>query len=651
MIVIISVLFFSAWTESFEVQNYFPPNNWLIVNEDALDAVWYRSPEQGHSGIHSATCYYDTTYSALAYTNRDYLISPRVLPQGSDTLIRFWYRATSTSPCSLDIMVSTASTPNMTEFNVIQTFLLTDLTWTERTVGLGNYTGAAIYVAFRARRIPISDTIMLDDITLPDMTSQPHICNGRLRTKGPPSQRLLQVWGSYYEMGFAHGYLLASEIMHMYIDKWIGYSSYHSVTPEYYENTYLPMYQEKYFVPQKFQEESQGIIDGIAAKGVSLYHEALGRELNAEDIWVITGAGAEKDMECSSVSGWGESTSNDDTLQGGFVIARNVDGKVGLNMVVANASLIIAYSPSAPNEQKFFNVSFAGVFGAYSCINVNGVGLCSNAGNHPDTNYIPPHSLLGALLASRLAIENVDPDGNGINDIFDIDSVHIPSQHFRCNLYHAFSPYDTTHPIPGAVLEINNIADTMRYVSNNNIPPQINSQWNLAVTNHTRLLYPPVSCQRYQRIADSLNVDFHLSTRRAIRIANSVASNYDMNTSHCTYHSMALRPDIAVYHPDWLCVGVSYARRYHSAHHQLKLWYTWNEMFGDIPGVEEKNRQPIKQSKPGMNIIAGPINLLKFHNYKVYDITGRQLHNLDPCPGIYFIEVDGKIVQKVIKVK
>jgi len=651
MIAILTVILCSAWTEDFETQNYFPPDNWLIVNEDALDAVWYRASGQGHSGVYAAACYYDTLYSGLDHTNQDYLITPRLLPQGGDTLVRFWYLATCTTPCSLDVMVSTASIPDMTTFNSVQTFLLSNATWAEQTVGLGGYTGTPIYVAFRVRRIPYQYGIMLDDITLPDTTNQPFICNGRLRTKGPPSQKLLQVWGTHYEMGFAHGYLLASEIVRTYIDKWIGYSSYHSVTPEYYENTYLPWYQEKYYIPQEFQDESQGIIDGILAKGVSLYHPALGRDLNVMDICAITGAGDDEDFGCSSLSGWGESTTGDDTLQGGFVIARNVDGKVGLNMALANASLIIAYSPSDPDEQRFFNVSFVPAFGAYSCINEHGVGLCSNSGNHPDTNYIPPHSLIGALLTSRLAIEKVDPDGNGVNDIFDIDSMHIPSQHLRCNLYHVYSPYDAAHPIPAAVIEINNLGDTMRFVSDNYISPAINSQWNLALTNHTRILYPPASCDRYQRIADSLNADFHLDTQRAMRIANTVAVGYNTGNAHCTYHSIVLRPDIALYHPDWPCVGVSYARRCQPAHTQNKLWYSWNEMFDGVPGVEEVVQKPIKPSNPTATIIAGPIRLPEHGKSRIYDITGRRLYTSNPGPGIYFLEINGEIVQKIVKVK
>ncbi len=645
------ILMFCAWTETFESQSYFPPNDWLIVNEDALDAVWFRTVCQGHSGVYAAICYYDTTYSGLAYTNKDYLITPRILPQGSDTITSFWCISTTTTPCTLDIMVSTTSPPSMTTFVIVQSLLLTSTAWTQRTVSLSSYSGTPIYVAFRARRIPLQQTIGLDDITLPNMTAQPHICNGRLRTKGPPSQKYLQVWGTHYEMGFAHGYFLAEEIMAVFIHKWIGNTSYHSITPASYEYGYLPWFREKYYVPQKFQDEAQGVLDGMVAKGVSLYHPALDRDLTTEDLLTITAGGDTTTFLCSSLSGWGQSTASDDTLLGGFIIARNVDGRVGLYTTLANVSLIIAYSPSDPNEQRFFNVSMAGIFGAFSCLNEHGVGMSQNTGNQPETNAIPPNSLLGDFLSSRLAVEMRDPDGSGVNDIYDIDSMKIHSEHIRSNDIHCYSSYDASHPIPGAVLEINHIADTLRFASYNYIPPPINSTWNLAVTNHDRLLYTPTSCWRYQRLADSLNSDYQLTTPRIMRIANTVAISYDAGTSHCTYHSMVLRSNVAIEHPDWPCVGVSYARCYRPAYSQGKQWYSWDELFDGVPGVKEVAIKPVKKSLLPATIIAGPIRLSKDHNWRLFDITGREVPDLNPAPGIYFVEIDGKIQQRIIRIR
>jgi hypothetical protein len=50
-------------------------------------------------------------------------------------------------------------------------------------------------------------------------------------------------------------------------------------------------------------------------------------------------------------------------------------------------------------------------------------------------------------------------------------------------------------------------------------------------------------------------------------------------------------------------------------------------------------------------IFVGPLSFSTEKPYKIYDITGHQIHTLNPAPGIYFIEVDGEIRQKVIKIK
>ena len=642
-----------AWTESFETPAYFPPDDWIIVNEDALDAVWYKATGQGHTGTKVAACYYDTTYAGLDHTNRDYLITPRILPQPGDTLLSFWCLSTTAAGCSLDVMISTAAPISMPSLSVFQTVNVTSTSWTQYSFSLSSYIGVPVYIAFRTRRIPIHQAFGLDDITLPDITSQPYICNGRLRSKGPPSQKYLQVWGSHYQMGYAHGYYLAEEIMASFNHRWIGYTSYHACTPAVWENSFLPSFRAYYYVPQKFQDEAQGICDGFAVKGVSLYHAALGRDITSEDILAMTAATSPDKFGCSSISGWGQSTAADDTLQGGFIIGRNVDARVGLYTIMGNVSLIIAYAPDDPGEQAFFNVSMAGIFGAFSCINRNGVGLCQNTGNHPDTDTIPPNSLLGDFLSSRLAVEMVDPDGSGVNDIFDIDSMKVHSEHVRSNDLHIYSPNDAMHPVPAAILEINHLGDTLRFVAHNSIPPAINSSWNLAVTNHDRLLYPPVSCWRYQRLADSLNADDHLTTPRVSRIANTVAIDYDPGSSHCTYHSMILRPDLVVTNPDWPCVGVSYARCYRAAHTQEKVWYSWNELFAGVPGVSIKEvaMNPARKSSLPATIIAGPLHIPKSQNWKIFDITGREIDVNHMAPGIYFIKIDRETVRKIIKIK
>jgi len=75
-------------------------------------------------------------------------------------------------------------------------------------------------------------------------------------------------------------------------------------------------------------------------------------------------------------------------------------------------------------------------------------------------------------------------------------------------------------------------------------------------------------------------------------------------------------------------------------------WLYW-------PGVEE---QPAAKSMVKTNFItatifSGPLLLPNGRSYKVFDITGRVVMPDKMKPGIYFIEVDGKITQKIIKIK
>ncbi|MCK4250704.1 choice-of-anchor J domain-containing protein [candidate division WOR-3 bacterium] len=637
-----------AWTESFETQNYFPPNDWIIVNKDGLDACWYRAATEGHTGTHSATCYADTAYSGLAYTNLDYIITPQVLPNTSDSLLSFWYSATTSAGCSLDIMVSTVSPFAMPSFNLIQTFYVTETSWTQQTVNLSSYNGVSVYIGFRIRNIPISEQVYLDDIGLPDMTAQPTICNGRLRTKGPPVQKYLQVWGSHYEMGYAHGFLLGEGAMANLIRFAIGSTNLHMLTPTEYEYGILPYFRLRFYIPQKYQDEAQGAYDGIVAKGVDLTHPELGRDITAEDILCLNALDDFGIFWCSSISGWGESTVNDDTLQGGMVIARNLDFSTGQYTSLGNTSVIIACSPDASDEQDFILVSMAGLFGCLSGVNKQGVGLCSNYGNHPDTAYIPLNSLVPLGLSCRDAIETVDPDSNGINDIFDIIHAIHDSTCLMSWDVHLFSSYDASHPVPAGILEINNIGDSLRLVSDNSIPPAINSDWNLCVTNHDRVYHPPEYCYRYQVMADSLNNDFHLTTERAIAIENAVAGwSYFAGT----VQSMVFRPNLIPEHPDWPFIGVSYAYRNQGAHTHYKHYYSWNELFEGVPGIKEKTAKPIKNHSQGATIISGPLLLPADKKCKVFDITGREVKSHLLRPGIYFVEIDGELTTKVIKIR
>jgi hypothetical protein len=75
-------------------------------------------------------------------------------------------------------------------------------------------------------------------------------------------------------------------------------------------------------------------------------------------------------------------------------------------------------------------------------------------------------------------------------------------------------------------------------------------------------------------------------------------------------------------------------------------WLYW-------PGVEDRPvvSSTAKNHFVGSTIFAGPLTFPKDKTCRVFDITGRQIKNVNPSPGVYFIELDGEITQKIIKVK
>lgn len=71
----------------------------------------------------------------------------------------------------------------------------------------------------------------------------------------------------------------------------------------------------------------------------------------------------------------------------------------------------------------------------------------------------------------------------------------------------------------------------------------------------------------------------------------------------------------------------------------------------DTFGISEKTNNSVTHHKLPATIISGPLLLPEGNIYKVFDITGRTIEPNKIKPGIYFIEIDGKITRKVVKVR
>jgi YVTN family beta-propeller protein len=71
----------------------------------------------------------------------------------------------------------------------------------------------------------------------------------------------------------------------------------------------------------------------------------------------------------------------------------------------------------------------------------------------------------------------------------------------------------------------------------------------------------------------------------------------------------------------------------------------------DVMGMEENSCVPVERDVITATLFSRPLQLSEDKKCRVCDITGRVVEPTNIAPGIYFLEVDNKIVQKVVKVR
>ena len=71
----------------------------------------------------------------------------------------------------------------------------------------------------------------------------------------------------------------------------------------------------------------------------------------------------------------------------------------------------------------------------------------------------------------------------------------------------------------------------------------------------------------------------------------------------------------------------------------------------DTFGIKEQKIRLVKYDYQAATIFSGPLLLPEGINCRVFDITGRTVVPEKIKPGIYFIEIDGVIMQKVVKIR
>ncbi len=375
-------------------------------------------------------------------------------------------------------------------------------------------------------------------------TTHAQSIKGNLKTLQGKS--ILSVWGNSFEMGFAHGYILADKIIALLDNYMLG--SLYDV--KNYEKT-VRLIKIYIKVPAPFWNELKGMHQGmIAALGESgMFSARLNRTIEPADLlaWNLvpdifrlsynsnaifnTFTNNYTQGFCSSISAWGDRSFNGNTL-----IARDLDfGFPG--DLIDQTNIIIAHQPSSFFKQRWISIGWPGLIGCLTGMNEEGVGAALNldyTGPELDDLLIPigdayigiPRYYTPVMFALRKAIENKrfmrfrnNPIGNFLNIMRLVNITGSFNIHLFAPYYEGMKP-----PYPAAILECSNTGTALR-------TPDDNEQWEpflfsdtfLAVSNHHRKLREPVDCPRYETLVNRLNETSVLDMDQALAIEREVA--------------------------------------------------------------------------------------------------------------------------------
>jgi hypothetical protein len=299
--------------------------------------------------------------------------------------------------------------------------------------------------------------------------------------------RVLRLHGTSQEMGYAHGFLLAAEILEGF-ESYIVYSPVVG-GPKNYEARIAPkVRREMAFLPEH-EAELAGMLEGIrSALGDRARVPALDRALELNDLKVLNSYGDWYQFACSSFSAWGKLTPDGETIT-----ARNFD--FFPTPILEKAQLLVAYAPSDRSRKRWVDVAFPGVLGVISGMNEDGVGLfVHDVRRRPGAEH--ETGVHARLLVLRSAIESTGPDGApGI--------VWKKLQALTSSMgnnVQVTSPFDGKHA-PAAIIEYDGVEDQDGGAS---FRAPADGALTVCCTNHYRVRSSPSSCRRYTKMTELL---------------------------------------------------------------------------------------------------------------------------------------------------
>lgn len=220
------------------------------------------------------------------------------------------------------------------------------------------------------------------------------LVQGRLEERS--GLRILRVWGTPQERGYAHGVLLGREIVHVLALEW---QARFARMPEHLERMRAALPRLVAW-PERIAAELRGLHRGVVASGARLRLDAVERDLDLRDLEVANALDVFAVLACSGFTLTGPAVAG-----GGVLTARNFDWPwTGPHL--AEHTLLVVQEPG--DGLAFASVAWPGYVGAVTAVNEAGVAVFVHIGNGRLSSAPRPGSWPTAV-ATREVLERGSP--------------------------------------------------------------------------------------------------------------------------------------------------------------------------------------------------------------------------------------------------
>lgn len=329
---------------------------------------------------------------------------------------------------------------------------------------------------------------------------------------------VLELHGTPAERAYAHGYLLADDIITLFDD----FALSDEILPDISAYTALILPSQRVrFNWDKYEAELEAMLAGMHAKlgKNKVRSKKLDRAISVDDLMAVNTIADWHGLMCSTITVWGDMTSDMNTLT-----VRNLDYDYTPTMVKQQ---LISIVHGDDDHNGYVAVTWPGLIGVYTGVNEKNVTMLSHDSNSLPKSYQNGFTPRGLIF--RAALEEAG-DSQPFADVTNTFKKHRVMVGNNMHVSTAYNGLDT----PARIFEYdsnnkdNGITIRTAEDGDDNLTDAICS------TNHVRKRQAPRECRRYGKLVNGLrdvvNENRKLKWNTALELGRRAAGHDTLHT-------------------------------------------------------------------------------------------------------------------------